>query len=136
MRLKLIAASAISQIVENALDGVKNYNIAAKKRGDSVIFLRKIVPGSADDSYGIEVASLAGVPAEVIRRAKETLKELEEKMPRQRAIAPKEEEEELPMFSSIKDSIVDALKEINVDTLTPIEALGKLYELSREAKKL
>ena len=122
--------------LENTMDGVKNYNIAAKKRGDSVIFLRKIVPGSADDSYGIEVASLAGVPAEVIRRAKETLKELEEKMPRQKAVAPKEEEEELPMFSSIKDSIVDALKEINVDTLTPIEALGKLYELSREAKKL
>ncbi len=121
--------------LESKMDGVKNYNIAAKKRGDSVIFLRKIVPGSADDSYGIEVAQLAGVPAEVIRRAKETLRELEEKMPREKK-ALKVQEEELPMFSSIKDDIIDTLKGLNVDTLSPIEALGKLYELSREAKKL
>jgi DNA mismatch repair protein MutS len=120
--------------LENKMDGVKNYNIAAKKRGDSVIFLRKIVPGSADDSYGIEVAQLAGVPSEVIRRAKETLAELEEKIPREKKAIS--HEEELPMFSSIKDEIIDTLKGLNVDTLSPIEALGKLYELSREAKKL
>ncbi len=122
--------------LENTLDGVKNYNIAAKKRGDSVIFLRKILPGSADESYGIEVASLAGVPAEVIRRAKETLKKLEEKQPREKITKSPEAAEELPMLSSIKDSIIDTLKGINVDTLTPIEALGKLYELSRDAKEL
>jgi len=123
--------------LEHQMHGVKNYNIAAKKRGDSVIFLRKIVPGSADDSYGIEVAQLAGVPQEVIRRAKETLKELEDKTPRDRRekrISP--EEEELPMLSSIKDDIIETLKSINVDTISPIEALGKLYDLSREAKKL
>ncbi len=120
--------------LENTLDGVKNYNIAAKKRGDSVIFLRKILPGSADDSYGIEVASLAGVPSEVIRRAKETLKELEEKMPVEKKRVS--HEEELPMLSGIKDSIIDQLKGINPDALTPIEALGKLYELTREAKNL
>ncbi|MBR4288899.1 MAG: DNA mismatch repair protein MutS [Clostridia bacterium] len=121
--------------LENTVDGVKNYNIAAKKKGDSVIFLRKILPGSADESYGIEVAGVAGVPAEVIRRAKETLKELESKKPQK---APKEHssEEELPMFSSIKDEIIDALKAVQVDTMTPIEALGKLHDLSREAKKL
>ena len=121
--------------LENSIPGVKNYNIAAKKRGDSVIFLRKIVPGSADESYGIEVAQLAGVPAEVIRRAKSILKELEEKAPREKK-AVFSEEEELPMFSSLKDEIIDALKETNVDTMSPIEALGKLYDLSREAKKL
>ena len=121
--------------LENTLEGVKNYNIAAKKRGDSVIFLRKILPGSADESYGIEVAGLAGVPSEVIRRAKETLKELEAKTPRER-IQKKEEAEELPLFAPIKESIIDTLKGLNVDTLTPIEALGKLYELSKEAKKL
>jgi DNA mismatch repair protein MutS len=120
--------------LENTLDGVKNYNIAAKKRGDSVIFLRKILPGSADDSYGIEVASLAGVPSEVIRKAKETLKELEEKMPVEKKQISREEE--LPMLSGIKDSIIDQLKGINPDALTPIEALGKLYELTREAKNL
>ena len=122
--------------LERSLQGVKNYNIAAKKRGDSVIFLRKIVPGSADESYGIEVAGLAGVPAEVIRRAKEVLRELELSRPRENALPPKEREEELPMISSIKDSIIDTLKSINVDTITPIEALSKLYELSREAKDL
>ncbi len=121
--------------LENSVEGVKNYNIAAKKRGDSVIFLRKIVPGSADDSYGIEVAQLAGVPTEVIKRAKETLKELEEKAPKEKIVI-RNEEEELPMFSSIKDEIIDSLKSINVDTMSPIEALGKLYELSKEAKKL
>ena len=121
--------------LENTLEGVNNYNIAAKKRGDSVIFLRKIVPGSADDSYGIEVASLAGVPEEVIRKAKETLKELESKNPKEKKIKALEEEE-LPMFSSLKDEIIENLKEINVDTLSPIEALGKLYELTQEAKKL
>ncbi len=121
--------------LEETMDGVKNYNIAAKKKGDSVIFLRKILPGSADESYGIEVAQLAGVPAEVIRRAKETLKELEAQKP-QREPKERSAEEELPMFSSIKDDIIDALKAVQVDTMTPIEALGKLHDLSREAKKL
>ncbi len=120
--------------LENTIDGVKNYNIAAKKRGDSIIFLRKILPGSADESYGIEVANLAGVPTEVIRRAKETLKELEAKNPKEKKIvAP---EEELPMFASLKDDIIDSLRAVNVDTMSPIEALSKLYELSQEAKKL
>ena len=120
--------------LENTMDGVKNYNIAAKKRGDSIIFLRKILPGSADDSYGIEVANLAGVPSEVIRRAKETLKELEAKNPKEKKVLP--QEEELPMFASLKDEIIDSLRAVNVDTMSPIEALGKLYELSQEAKKL
>ena len=123
-------------VLENSLEGVKNYNIAAKKKGDSVIFLRKIVRGSADDSYGIEVANLAGVPAEVIRRAKEVLRELEAGSPKKEKAPTKEPEEELPILSTLRDSIIDALKEVNVDTLTPIEALGKLYELSRDAKEL
>ena len=66
--------------------------------------------------------------------AAETLKELEEKAPRRERM-PQKEEDELPMFAPIKDSIIDTLKNINVDTLTPIEALGKLYELSKEAQK-
>lgn len=60
--------------MEQLLDGVKNYNIAVKKRGDDITFLRRIVPGGADDSYGIEVAKLAGIPQSVISRAKEILK--------------------------------------------------------------
>ncbi|MBQ3076038.1 MAG: DNA mismatch repair protein MutS, partial [Clostridia bacterium] len=90
--------------------------------------------GSADESYGIEVANLAGVPTEVIRRAKETLKELESKNPKEKKIVA--QEEELPMFASLKDEIIDSLRAVNVDTMSPIEALSKLYELSQEAKKL
>lgn len=121
--------------LERTMQGVKNYNIAAKKRGDSVIFLRKIVPGSADDSYGIEVALLAGIPQEVIRRAKETLRELEEKNPREKK-AVSAPQEELPMLTGIKDAIIEELKSTNVDTMTPIEALGKLYDLARQARDL
>ncbi len=122
-------------VLENELEGVKNFNIAAKKRGDSVLFLRKIVPGPADDSYGIEVANLAGVPAEVIRRAKEILKELEADRPEKQTVH-RHEEEELPIFEPVRDQLIDSLKSINVDTLTPIEALGKLYELSKQAKEI
>ena len=64
-------------VMEDLLDGVRNYNIAVKKRGDDITFLRRIIPGGADDSYGIEVAKLAGVPHSIIERAKEILKELE-----------------------------------------------------------
>ena len=67
--------------LENAIDGVKNYNIAVKKRGDDITFLRRIVRGPADDSYGIEVAKLAGLPGEVTKRAKEVLKVLEATAP-------------------------------------------------------
>jgi len=122
--------------LENSVEGVKNYNIAAKKRGDSVIFLRKILPGSADESYGIEVANLAGIPSDVIRRAKEYLKELESKMPERPTVSRKVSSEEPPILSGIRDSIVEELKGINPDALTPIEALGKLYELTKEAKKV
>lgn len=64
--------------MENELSGVKNYNIAVKKRGDDITFLRRIVRGGADDSYGIEVAKLSGIPEEVIKRAKQVLKKTEE----------------------------------------------------------
>ena len=64
-------------VLEEVIDGVNNYNIAVKKKGDDITFLRRIVPGGADDSYGIEVAKLAGVPGEVVKRAKEILKEIE-----------------------------------------------------------
>ncbi len=122
-------------VLENEIEGVKNFNIAAKKRGDSVTFLRKIVPGSTDDSYGIEVALLAGVPAEVIRRAKEILAQLEKDNPDRKRVNY-EEVEVLPILAGIRDEIVEELKSVNVDTLTPIEALGKLYELSRKAKEV
>ena len=120
--------------LENTVDGVKNYNIAAKKRGDSVIFLRKIVPGSADESYGVEVAQLAGVPGEVVRRAREHLKELEEKHPREKKSA--QPKEELPLLTPLRDEILSELAGLSVETMTPIEAMGKLYDLNKKAKEL
>ena len=123
--------------LEKTVPGVKNFNIAAKKRGDDLIFLRKIVPGSADESYGIEVASLAGVPHEVIARAKETLAELEENRPHSApTVSAAKEPEDLPLLSPLKDAIIETLKTVQIDTMTPIEALGKLHELSRMAKDL
>ena len=126
--------------LEKELSGVVNVNIAAKKRGDDVTFLRKIVPGPADDSYGIEVARLAGVPADITRRAKEILAELEGKKAAGKPIgapggakkAAKAEEDTVPMTLSFADAAADEIKEklrrTDVNTLTPIEALNLIYE--------
>ena len=100
--------------LENAIDGVKNYNIAVKKRGDDITFLRRIVRGPADDSYGIEVAKLAGVPNPVIKRAKAVLADLESTMPKIELHA-----------------VAERLRALQVDTMTPIEALNALYELKK-----
>ena len=123
--------------LEGEFPGVVNYNIAAKKKGDDITFLRKIVRGSADDSYGIEVAKLAGVPNEVIRRAKEVLKLLEAKSSAAAAAEPPKEEESNQnlTFEDFKASeIVARIEQINLDGLTPIEALNILYELKKLAR--
>ncbi len=120
--------------LENEFEGVVNYNIAAKKRGDSITFLRKIVRGAADDSYGIEVAKLAGIPNEVIRRAKEILATLELSAPeRPRAIVREEEEVDmLTMLQSSKESEVsEKLRRTDINTLTPIEAMNLVFELKK-----
>jgi len=124
--------------LENTVDGIKNFNIATKKRGEEIIFLRKIIPGSADDSYGIEVAKLAGVPSEVIKRARIILKELEEMLPQApiKAQAAQDDPFNVNLFDDNKDKIVDIIKAITPDTLTPIEALGKLYELKKLTENL
>ncbi|MBE6552203.1 MAG: DNA mismatch repair protein MutS [Ruminococcaceae bacterium] len=125
--------------LENTVEGVKNYNIAAKKRGDDVIFLRKIVPGSTDDSFGIEVARLAGVPGEVTKRAKQILAELEggtaSNVSSDRISKSREQREEISIFDAASDEIRDELKRLDVNTMTPIEAMGKLYELAKKAKE-
>lgn len=119
-------------VLEDLLDGVKNYNIAVKKRGDDITFLRRIVPGGADDSYGIEVAKLAGLPDAVITRAKVVLKELESGKKSERPKKKKREvieEEPLSLLPSNSAAIEDFVKKIDINTLTPVEALNKLYEL-------
>ena len=125
--------------LESEIDGAKNYNIAVKKRGDDITFLRRIVRGGADGSYGIEVAKLAGVPNAVGNRAKAILKELEEKgvVTVVRTVeAPKEDDFQLSFGSNAGNEIVEKLKNVDVNTLTPIEALQMLYELKKEAEKI
>ena len=123
--------------LEEKLDGVINYRIAVKKRGDDITFLRKIVRGGADDSFGIEVAKLAGVPDEVIKRAKEILKKIEED-DTQNINKPKKQTEEFSAQIGFDDGIAteirDELNLLDVTTLTPIEAMNKLYELAKKAK--
>ena len=119
-------------VMEELLDGVKNYNIAVKKRGDEITFLRRIVPGGADESYGVEVAKLAGLPDSIIDRAKEILKELNANAPREEAPfkpAPEEESMQLSLMPSSDGMLEKKLRAVDVNTLTPIEAMNILYEL-------
>ncbi len=123
-------------VLEELIEGVKNYNIAVKKKGDEITFLRRIVPGGADDSYGIEVAKLAGVPDSIITRAKQILKELILFAPdaageNMKAIKPKEDDLQLTLMPTGDSEITKKLKNTDVDTLTPIEAINLLYELKK-----
>lgn len=117
--------------MEDKLPNVKNYNIAVKKRGDQMIFLRKIVPGATDDSYGIEVAKLAGLPGSVISRAREILAELEAEGPQSVTAPAKEPEAQVSMMDLRDTQVCDALRAIQVETLTPIEAMNELYKLRK-----
>lgn len=128
--------------MEDLLDGVKNYNIAVKKNGDDITFLRRIVSGGADKSYGIEVAKLAGIPDWVIKRAKDIQKEYEsgtgEKVNIVKKKQPKEEPvPQLSLLGSVADNeIISQLKETDLNTLTPIEAMNILYKLKAKAEQL
>ena len=117
--------------MEDRLPNVKNYNIAVKKRGDKMIFLRKIVPGSTDDSYGVEVAKLAGLPAAVVTRAREILAELESEAGIVRIEKAVEAEDQMSMLDLRGQQLCDALAAITVETLTPIEAMNELYKLKK-----
>jgi DNA mismatch repair protein MutS len=127
---------------EGQMHGVKNYNIACKKRGDDIIFLRRIVRGKADGSYGVEVAKLAGVPSAVVKRAGEILRELETE---NRGIIRTPEDDTSTLFeddefqtqvsfsSNVKDEIADTLRNLDINTLTPIESMQVLYDLVKKA---
>lgn len=129
--------------LENEIEGVKNYCVAVKKNGDNITFLRKIICGGADGSYGIEVAALAGVKKEVTNRAKEILKGLEErdgggaaerKTPKgvQKAAAALADEQ-LTLLEVEENRALTELREMNLDEMTPMEALNKLYDLKAKA---
>lgn len=115
-------------VMQDLLDGVKNYSIAVKKRGDDITFLRRIIPGGADDSFGIEVAKLAGLPNSIINRAKEILKELESGSNAPTVIKEKSEDMQMSLISN-DNAVVERLSEVDLNTLTPIEAINLLYEL-------
>ena len=106
-------------------------NIAVKKRQGDMIFLRKIVPGAADDSYGIEVAKLAGIPDRVITRAREILKELESGAPETAKPAAGPVSDQVSMLDMQSDELRRALEAVTVETLTPIEAMNVLYQLKQ-----
>lgn len=128
--------------MEGLLDGVKNYSIAVKKRGDDITFLRRIVRGGADQSFGIEVAKLAGVPDAVVKRAKVILKELEKNAVKiefkaeESVIEEEENEIQYNFTANGKDEILEILKTVDVNTLTPIEAMQTLYDLKKKAQEL
>ena len=115
-------------VLEGALPGVKNFNIAARKKKDEILFLRKIVPGGADQSYGIEVANLAGLPPKVIRRAREILAELEsqDKAPKQTSTR---EEPQVSLTALGEEEVLATLRNTQLESLTPLQAMNLLYDL-------
>ena len=122
--------------LESLLSGVKNYHVSVKESGGGIVFLRKVEEGAADKSYGIEVAKLAGLPPEVISRAREVLHEHEsaERAATQHlasAEAPSRPAQ-LTIFTPLSNTIVDQLRAADLNGLTPIEALNLLYELKKQ----
>ncbi len=119
--------------LEGCLSGVRNLSITAKKRDGALIFLRKIVPGAADDSYGIEVAMLAGVPDRVVTRAKEHLRELEAAGAPAPAAPAGGGDGQLRLTDVGGDRVAQRIRGLHLDGITPFEALGLLYDLKKEA---
>jgi DNA mismatch repair protein MutS len=119
------------------LPRVRNYQVAVKQWEGEIIFLRKIVPGGCDDSYGIHVARLAGIPAEVLKRAAKILADLESgelSSLKADGTASQPASYQLSIFSAKDDFIAEELKKLDLDKLTPLEALNKLGELKRKAE--
>src|SRR5574344_408536 len=123
--------------VANSVEGVKNYSVAVKEKGDDVIFLRKIIPGGTDESYGIYVAKLAGISKSVISRAKEILRELEDVDLAKKSISSSKkkitpEEVQLDMFNYKMTEVASVLEKTNLDELAPKDALDILYRLKEK----
>jgi DNA mismatch repair protein MutS len=138
-RARTLFATHYHELTELAerLSGVKNYRVSVKESGGNVVFLRKVEPGAADRSYGIEVAKLAGLPAEVIGRAREVLAEHESAERELTAqlesgAAPPEANVQLTMFTPLSQKIVEALRAADLNRLTPLDAMNLLAELKRQ----
>ncbi|MFH1381415.1 MAG: DNA mismatch repair protein MutS [Chloroflexota bacterium] len=140
---KTLFATHYHELVELAayLPRVKNFNVAVTEEGGEVIFLRKIVPGGVDKSYGIHVAQLAGLPKSVVHRAHEVLADLEEDgkttskaVSRGRRPAKEAPVQQLPLLGQ-KPPVLDELEKLDINSLTPLEALTKLYELQKKSRE-
>lgn len=147
-RAKTLFATHYHELTELALlfPRIKNYNVAVREWADHIIFLRKIVPGGCDHSYGIHVARLAGLPQEVIERAKEILHNLESNaltpshtpklaLTENKYLKVAQPLPQLDLFSSQESQILEILKKLDINTLTPLDALKTLDELKRLAEK-
>ncbi|MFC2057283.1 DNA mismatch repair protein MutS, partial [Chloroflexota bacterium] len=138
---KTLFATHYHEMVELAsfLPRVKNFNVAVTEEGGEVIFLRKIVPGGVDKSYGIHVAQLAGLPKSVVHRAHEVLEDLEEDSSQTKGVTkgrqPKKEPAQQLSFFGQKPPLLEELEKLDIDSLTPLEAVTKLYELQKKAKE-
>ncbi|MDI3534121.1 MAG: mismatch repair protein MutS [Thermosediminibacterales bacterium] len=128
--------------LENKYFGIKNYKISVKEKGDNIIFLRKIVRGEADKSYGIQVARLAGLPPKVIERAKQILKEIEgiEIEARKETSSVKENlvdrDSQINLFYLESQKVIEEINNIDISTITPIEALNLLYSFQKRLKNV
>jgi DNA mismatch repair protein MutS len=139
LRAKTLFATHYHELTELAgiLPHVRNYNVAVTEEGDKVIFQHRIIPGSADRSYGIHVAQLAGIPRAVINRATEILSELEdhydwrEKRQRISEVAV----QQLPLFSTEPHPVVEEIRQLRIDEMSPLEAISKLYQLQQRTMK-
>ena len=118
--------------LEEAIPGVKNYSIAIRSRGEELIFLRKIIPGGADRSYGIEVAKLAGLPETVVKKARSVLRELESGSGHTPQLLAEPKREQVSLAALGEAEVVDRLRRTQPETLTPLEAMSLLYELKQK----
>lgn len=138
-RAKTLFATHYFELTELAeqLSGVKNYHVTVKETGGSIAFLRKVAPGAADRSYGIEVAKLAGLPQEVIVRAREVLAEhenAERQLMGHLSPGAGQPAAQLTIFTPLSQPVLDKLREVNLDSLTPLEALNLLAQLKKQVE--
>ena len=135
LRCKTLFATHYHELTQlsELLPRVRNYNVAVAEEKDRVVFLRRIVPGGADQSYGIHVAQLAGLPKPVIHRAEEILEELEQEARAPGSARRTVRARQLPLFAT-RNPVIDELQELDVSAMTPLEAISKLYELKKLAK--
>jgi DNA mismatch repair protein MutS len=136
-RAKTLFATHYHELTELAdrLSGVKNFHVSVKENAGGIVFLRKVEPGPADKSYGIEVAKLAGLPMEVVVRAREVLAEhesAEHQVTDHLAVERPAASAQITLFTPLSDKVVERLRQAELDRLTPIEALKLLYELKKE----